>query len=254
MKVNELAGGIIYIEDAFPLHKEFIEAIEHNDSNEAINSIIPPWSDWMDGYPIDGVWTPKTHRGYVKQVDWDYSINDKNEYWPRINVGPYHTPEHLESYNILKMIDEPYKKALEVWYEKTGNKKLDWITKNYTIKKYKTNQAIPKHSDRDHDHDKNTFDWTALIYLNDDFKGGEIEFSDLGYSISPTAGSILFFPADEVHEAKQVFAGNKYFIFLYIQSQYGLSHSLYEDFYRMVTRIKTDALLSKIKRYAKARP
>jgi hypothetical protein len=238
MKVNELDGGIIYIEDAFPLHKEFIDAIEDNDNNERINHIIPRWTKWMDGGPINGVWTPTDHRGYMKQVDWDYSINNNNSHWPRNNVGPYHSPEHLEAYDILKMIDEPYKKALDVWCEKTGNKKLDWITKNYSIKKYKTGQAIASHSDRDHDHDKNTFDWTALIYLNDDYTGGEIRFDTLDYSVAPKAGSILFFPADEMHTAMQVLSGNKYFVFLYIQSEYGFSHSLYEGFGIIVDKIK----------------
>lgn len=234
MKINELDGGIIYIEDAFPLHKEFIDAIELNDKNEEITSIIPSWEDWMDGKPIDGVWMPTEQRGYVKQVNWDYSMNRKNSNWPRTEVGPYHSSSHLEAYNILKMIDEPYKQVLDIWYEKTGNKKLDWITKNYTIKKYKTNQAIGKHSDRDHDHERNTYDWTVLIYLNDDYTGGEILFNDLGHRLAPKAGSVLFFPSDEVHEATEVFSGNKYFIFLYIHSEYGICHSLYENFYELI--------------------
>lgn len=236
MKVNELDGGIIYIEDAFPLHKEFIQAIEKD--NEEINSIIPSWSDWMDGEPIDGIWTPTTHKGYLKQVDWDYSINNSNDGWPRVNVGPYWSKEHAQAYEILKMIDDPYQKALDIWCEKTGTKKLDWITKNYTIKKYKTNQQISAHADRDHDFDRNTFDWTVLIYLNDDYTGGEIVFNNLGHTIAPKAGSILFFPADEVHTANQVFSGTKYFIFLYIQSEFGFSHSLYEYFENMVKDIK----------------
>jgi hypothetical protein len=234
VKINELEGGIIYIENAFPLHKEFIEAIEFNDENEVINDIIPKWSEWMDGYLMDGVWTPSWHRGYLKQIDWDYSANNRNSFWPRINIEPSNTSKHLKAYDILKMIDEPYRQALDVWCEKTGNKKLDWITKNYVIKKYKQGGEIPDHSDRDHDYDRNTFDWTALIYLSDDYTGGEIVFSNLGYTIKPKAGSILFFPSDEVHSAKKVFSGNKYFIFLYIHSQYGISHSLYENFYELV--------------------
>jgi hypothetical protein len=233
MKVNELDGGIIYIEDAFPLHKEFIEAIEATS-----NDIIPDWSDWMDGEPIDGVWTPTEQRGYVKQVDWDYTFNLSNAYWPRKNIEPSDNPEHAAAYDILKMIDEPYKQALAVWCEKTGTKELDWITKNYTIKKYKTNQSIARHKDRDHDFDINTFDWTALIYLNDRYRGGDITFDTVGVTVSPSAGSILFFPSDMYHTAEEVSAGNKYFIFLYIQSEYGFSHSLYEQFGNLVSGIK----------------
>jgi hypothetical protein len=234
VKINELDGGIIYIEDAFPLHKEFIDAIENNNKNEKINGIIPSWVDWMDGGSIDGVWTPTHHRGYVKQIDWDYSINSKNSKWPRIEIGPYHSSEHFDAYNILKMIDEPCKEILDIWHKKTGNKKLEWITKNYTIKKYKTNQLIRRHRDRDHDQERNTYDWTVLIYLNDDYTGGEIVFSNLGLTLTPKAGSVLFFSSDEVHEAKKVLSGNKYFIFFYIHSEHGICHSSYENFYDLI--------------------
>jgi hypothetical protein len=238
MKVNQLPGNVIYIEDAFPLHKEFLEALEANNNNDAIKDIIPPWEDWMDGELVDGVWTPKHHRGYLKQVNWDYTINNKNELWPRVEIGIDHTIDHAESYKILKMIDEPYQKALDIWCEITGNSKMEWVTKNYTIKKYKTGEGIVSHTDRDHDHDKNTMDWTALIYLNDDYTGGDLRFDNLGYSISPEAGSIVFFSSDEYHSAEQVFAGNKCFIFLYIQSEYSFSHSIGEASCPMVEKIK----------------
>jgi hypothetical protein len=235
MKIYELEGGVLYIEEAFPLHKEFIEAIE--DTNN-INTIIPDWSDWMDGRPIDGVWTPTQHTGYFKMIDWDYTINEKNKSWPRKNIDFSYSKDHAQSYDILKMIDEPYQKALDVWCEKTRTNKLDWITKNYTIKKYKTDKAVGTHADRDHDFENNTFDWTALIYLNDNYEGGELFFDTLGYTVSPKAGSILFFPAHELHTANKVVSGTKYFIFLYIQSEYGFSHSLYENFRGIVQDMK----------------
>jgi hypothetical protein len=140
MKVNELKGGVIYIEDAFPLSKEFLQAIEDNSDNKNIKNVIPPWRKWFDGYQINGVWTPVYKKGLVKDIDWDRTINKNNSLWPKINVDPEYSQEHLEAYNILKMIDEPYQKALNVWSEKTGNPKVELITKNYTIKKYDTSQ------------------------------------------------------------------------------------------------------------------
>lgn len=237
MKINELPGGVIYIEDAFPLHKEFIQSIEENNKNKDINKVIPPWEKWLDGYEVDGVWTPLHEKGFVKNIDWDYSINDQNTRWPRIDVGSNYCKEHFQAYDILKMIDEPYRKALEVWSEKTGNIKVDLVTKNYTIKKYKTSQMIPAHRDRDNHYDLNTYDWTALIYLNDDYTGGSLEFNNLGYSINPKAGSIIFFSSDELHTAHQVLSGNKYFIFLYIQSKLGFSHSVNERFVDTVNNL-----------------
>jgi hypothetical protein len=231
MKINELPGGVIYIEDAFPLTKDFVKAIEENNDNKEINHIIPPWDKWMDGYPIDGVWAKVHERGLVKNVDWDYSINENNKKWPKVEINPNHSKAHSEAYSILEMIDRPYREVLDVWSEKTGNLKVDLVSKNYTIKKYDTGGAIATHTDRDHDKDWNTYDWTALVYLNDDYDGGELEFNKLGYSIKPSAGSIIFFSSDEVHTAHTVVSGNKYFIFFYIHSDVGYTHAIDEKFY-----------------------
>ena len=240
MKVIELSGNVIYIEDAFPLHKEFIEAIEINNENKLINDVVPPWSEWLDGYPIDGVWTPTEIKGYKKVVDWDYTINNQNSTWPRTDVGPEYSQAHKISYDIIKMIDEPYRDVLKIWAEKTGNKEIDLITKNYTIKKYNPGGSIAAHTDRDNNHDFNTFDWTALVYLNDDYTGGDLVFDNLGYRLSPKAGSILLFPADELHTAEKVLSGHKYFLFFYIQSKFGFTHSIDEAFAPIVQNIKRD--------------
>ena len=61
-------------------------------------------------------------------------FNKNNVTWPRIDVGVNYSEKHSQAYDILKMIDEPYQKALEVWSEKTGNLKVDLVTKNYSIK------------------------------------------------------------------------------------------------------------------------
>jgi len=237
MKVTELDGGVIYIEDAVPLHKEFMAAIEQEDIHIKTNNIIPQWSDWEDGYWANGVWKISNRKGLKKNIDWDYSINQQNLNWPLVSVNKNHSKGHLVAYDIIKMIDEPYKKALEIWSEKTKNPKIEWVTKNYTIKKYTTNRGITRHSDRDNDHSINTFDWTALIYIKDGFSGGDVVFNNLGYKISPKAGSILFFPADEIHTAEPV-QGNKTFIFLQIQSEYGFSHAIEENAQHIVKSIK----------------
>jgi hypothetical protein len=238
MKINELPNNILYIEDAVPLAKEFLQAIEDNNDNKMINSIIPKWGKWVDGYPLDGAWVPTAERGYIKDIDWDYTINHNNTKWPRTVVDPNYSPQHSEAYKILKMIDEPFKDALDVWCQKTNNK-LDFITKNYTIKKYNDGQHINTHTDRDHNHQHNTYDWTALIYLNDNYEGGSVLFNKLGLKITPSAGSILFFSTDEPHTAQRV-KGNKCFIFCYIQSEYRFVHSINENFREFVDNIIKD--------------
>lgn len=224
MKIHELGHGILYIEDAFPKAKEFITAIE---APSNVNKVIRDWEKWVDtGY--NGQWFNANKRGYLKQLDWDYSINRKNTIWPRKNVEADHSPDHEKADKIINLIHEPLLESLEVWYEKTGNKRLDWVSKNYTIKKYDTGQEISAHADRNKDK-FHTFDWTALIYLNDDYTGGELYFDDLDITLSPSAGSILFFSTDEIHTARKVLSGHKYFMFFYIHSQFRIMHSIKEN-------------------------
>jgi len=65
MKINELGHGILYIEDAFPKAKEFINAIE-DPSN--INKVIPDWEKWLDtGY--NGKKYVATRQGSLKQIN-----------------------------------------------------------------------------------------------------------------------------------------------------------------------------------------
>jgi prolyl 4-hydroxylase len=51
--------------------------------------------------------------------------------------------------------------------------------------------------------------FTFLIYLNDDFEGGETEFQDL-FTIKPKTGDLLVFYHPYKHEGKLLVSGYKY--------------------------------------------
>jgi predicted 2-oxoglutarate/Fe(II)-dependent dioxygenase YbiX len=54
-------------------------------------------------------------------------------------------------------------------------------------------------------------DVSLLVYLNDDFSGGELEFPERGESIRPETGMLVAFPSDHrfAHAALPVEAGNR---------------------------------------------
>ncbi|MFT7184695.1 MAG: putative 2-oxoglutarate/Fe(II)-dependent dioxygenase YbiX [Pseudohongiellaceae bacterium] len=75
------------------------------------------------------------------------------------------------------------------------------------------------HSDAEHyDFDAQRFyrfidrDFSILIYLNDDFEGGELKFPWLNYQYRPVAGDLVFFPSNHLfsHESMPIISGNKY--------------------------------------------
>jgi 2OG-Fe(II) oxygenase superfamily len=59
-------------------------------------------------------------------------------------------------------------------------------------------QEMPPHQDDRHPdgapHDTPWREWASIIYLNDDYEGGEIYFPDINVTYKPAAGTLLFFP------------------------------------------------------------
>ena len=57
-------------------------------------------------------------------------------------------------------------------------------------------------------------DISLLIYLNEDFEGGELSFYKFNYQIRPRAGAVVLFPSDHryLHQAEKVTKGVRYAI------------------------------------------
>lgn len=55
-------------------------------------------------------------------------------------------------------------------------------------------------------------DISVLVYLNDDYEGGELTFNRLNYSYRPAAGDLVLFPSGNLylHQAQRVTRGSKY--------------------------------------------
>lgn len=57
-------------------------------------------------------------------------------------------------------------------------------------------------------------DFSLLIYLNDDYEGGELHFNALNFTYKPKMGDLILFPSNHVfgHESRPVISGIKYAI------------------------------------------
>ncbi len=55
-------------------------------------------------------------------------------------------------------------------------------------------------------------DFSMLIYLNDDFTGGELNFPWLNFQYKPVMGDLVFFPSNHIftHESLPIISGKKY--------------------------------------------
>lgn len=59
---------------------------------------------------------------------------------------------------------------------------------------------------------------SVVVYLTDDYLGGEISFPKFGLAISPRAGTALIFPSDYVHEVLKVTQGVKKIFLFFIEA------------------------------------
>jgi len=78
------------------------------------------------------------------------------------------------------------------------------------IYKYSPGQRFKMHRDGSYIRNENEKSfYTFMIYLNDDFEGGETEFENL-FTVAPKKGSALVFHHPLRHEGKTLISGLKY--------------------------------------------
>lgn len=53
-------------------------------------------------------------------------------------------------------------------------------------------------------------EWGAIVYINDDYTGGEISYPDHYLSYKPKAGDLVIHKRDVLHEVKTVTSGTRY--------------------------------------------
>lgn len=80
------------------------------------------------------------------------------------------------------------------------------------VKRLNVGEIIDKH------HDQSTPDtmWGAIIYLNDNYSGGEINYPDLNFTIKPKKGSMIVHSATLLHHVLPVIEGTRYMVTTFI--------------------------------------
>jgi predicted 2-oxoglutarate/Fe(II)-dependent dioxygenase YbiX len=117
---------------------------------------------------------------------------------------------HNQFYMMLLATSIPYARQFgiqeELWHE------------NYCLLKYNEGEEYKKHYDGGTALGRSI---SAICYLNDDYEGGEIEFTNFGIKIKPEAGTLILFPSSYpyAHIAHPVTKGTKYALVTWIRDQ-----------------------------------
>lgn len=124
--------------------------------------------------------------------------NNEKEFTFHVNFNDKQILKILNHYgtNVWKYVVDKYK----------GNFEPFDSSKTH-LAKFETGWGMHEHFDSTKPNDIAT-----LIYINDDYSGGEIYFPDLGIEIKPSAGDLICFPdtPDFVHGVRKITLGSRY--------------------------------------------
>ncbi|PKV50053.1 2-oxoglutarate-Fe(II)-dependent oxygenase superfamily protein [Aquimarina sp. MAR_2010_214] len=94
--------------------------------------------------------------------------------------------------------------------ETFGNYRAIGLNEMFRIYKYGEGQRFKMHRDGSYERNENECSFFSfLIYLNDDFEGGETYFEE-GITVNPKLGDALVFHHPLRHEGKPIISGTKY--------------------------------------------
>jgi hypothetical protein len=113
--------------------------------------------------------------------------------------------------SVINACLESYRNEMMIGYD-TFN------IEGFYLLKYGVGEYFSSHYDA---HSTNKRSISVLIYLNDDYEGGELEFVHFNLKIKPKAGTVILFPPNYPyrHIAHSVTSGTKYAVVTWYQER-----------------------------------
>jgi hypothetical protein len=189
-----VAGCIDIYENAWPDPEKTIEMVE-SQVNTAGSGIF---------------WSKATTIGFGKNQNARTNLHMGVSYFARETGSPVMEHIHNQMYVLLMASLEGYRKRYgiqeQLWHE------------DYNMLKYKGGTEYKAHYDGDTSTRRSV---SAIIYLNKDYEGGHVEFTNFGIKIKPEPGMLLLFPSNYAytHIAHPVVSGTKYALVTWTQDQ-----------------------------------
>lgn len=178
------ADKIFYYENVIPDPGKLVDLIESTDSLTSENSLISSWHTWTasgDTYVFGQRKTTELEQygSAHESVAYIYDILNSS----------------LSAYGN----HYAYKLGIDLG-----------VKMPISISKYFVGASMGPHTDSGPV--PTTENISAVLYLNDDYKGGEINFPEQGVKIKPSAGSLVIFPSTPpfFHESLPIVSGTKY--------------------------------------------
>lgn len=187
MNVTIYADRIFYYQEAIEEPNRLVELLEVTNNSLSSADAITKWNEWSSSRK-DAAYV----YGQQKHVDGSKVESSSDEVkW------------------IYQMLSNALHSCGKHYCETLG---IEYINPSpISISKYQKGAEMGPHVDWHGDTSIEPI-MSAVLYLNDSYEGGELDFPDLGVTIKPKAGSIVIFPSIEpfYHQSLMVRSGFKY--------------------------------------------
>jgi len=186
-----LEDNIYYYKNVIPNSNKFIEEIESLDKLDYKNSHLTEWMRWV-------------------------SSNDPDDIFGEYKSGAFTMPEPNSDIDArYALIVSTILNAINLCvadYSKSLNKDLGFMPNEITIRKYFPPAQMGPHIDCEEDDEEARLTASIVLYLNDNYTGGDLSFPEQGIKIKPEAGSLVIFPSVKpyFHASTPLISGNKY--------------------------------------------
>jgi Rps23 Pro-64 3,4-dihydroxylase Tpa1-like proline 4-hydroxylase len=193
---KKIEDKIVYFESTILDYQKIIDVFEKTQTSAVTD--WTPWYAYGESPKIQYGEIKKLKRGKLKEVLDEEKRKDS-------------------LFVIDRLVDsmiECARKYAEIF--SIDNKKTEYavniLKENETeigIYKYFEGQTMGPHVD--YNEDNNYLEYTIVVYLNDDYEGGELYFNEFDIKLKPKAGSIVMYPSTfpYTHESLEVLKGRK---------------------------------------------
>jgi predicted 2-oxoglutarate/Fe(II)-dependent dioxygenase YbiX len=178
---------ILYVKNILPNSLELIKLIEETNLETSDDDVIPQWSPWKTSGENPYVF------GKLKTS----------------NVFKLSTSSDNAKY-IYQSIYDAIEKSFLVYKNNVNNDIGNFS--HFSIGKYLVGKRMGSHVDVDPNRKNFESLFSGVLYLNNDYEGGELYFENQDVLIKPESGSMVVFPSNPpfFHESKKVVSGQKY--------------------------------------------
>lgn len=156
---------------------------------------------------------PKIVIDIINRFDW---VRPQNvSYDDRSNSVIYFTDRKLCP-ELFDLVENSIRSNVTEYCNKYHIPELDF--KIIEALKYEPNERYTTHYDNGSKHVAARIT-SCVIYLNDNYDGGEIEFNNFGIKVKPERNSMVLFPSNYpyAHTAHRVYSGTRYAINFFME-------------------------------------